>query len=24
MDDGRRRKDYWPAYQAIAAAFGSS
>ena len=24
MDDGRRRKDYWPAYQAIAAAFASS
>ena len=24
MDDGRRRKDYWPCYQAIAAAFGSS
>ena len=21
MDDGRRRKDYWPAYQAIAACF---
>ncbi|HEX2088435.1 MAG TPA: phosphatase [Actinomycetota bacterium] len=24
MDDGRRRKDYWPAYQAMAAGFGSS
>ncbi len=24
MDDGRRRKDYWPAYQAIAASFASS
>ena len=24
MDDGRRRKDYWPAYQAIAAAFAAS
>jgi hypothetical protein len=24
MDDGRRRSDYWPAYQAIAASFGSS
>ena len=24
MDDGRRKKDYWPCYQAIAASFGSS
>jgi hypothetical protein len=24
MDDGRRRMEYWPAYQAIAASFGSS
>ncbi len=24
MDDGRRKKDYWPCYQAIAASFASS